>query len=329
MTKFRIPLIIVSLLVLIAAIWAVLRTRPEKVAQIKKTDSFLRPDLKKDSLVTRNDTIAEPGFDLFRQKPSLLSLTAVEKMIREKLPELDLNQRYKLLDQWRKVLTPVISHLDARQGQLLPVYENTENNYVEGESMDASKKRVEAGFLEKLSPEQKDLFQQLSAHYIEIRSEEEVGPVFHLRPAYWEWLFASSLTKDDQKFWAQTVLENDPVVDYDAGLAVDRATLGDWAFSWEQYLKHSPKGYYKAEAKSNYQTYMSYLLGGLENTPSTDPDTNKLQPDVEETFDQLIKKYPASAVARSVISFKEKLRGAEGKKNIDLYKLVKSSIVSD
>ena len=280
MTKRKILLIIVSLFVLIIVIWAVIRIQPEKDEQIKKTDSSLHPDLKKDSLVTRKDTSTDTGFALFRQNPSLLSLAATEKMIREKLPELDLSQRYKLLDQWRTLLTPMISHLDPGQGKLLPVYENTENNYVEGESMAESKKRVDAGFLEKLSPEQKDLFQQLSAHYIEIRSEEEVGPVFHLRPAYWEWLFASYLTKDDQKFWAQTALENDPVVDYDAGLAIDRTTLGDWAFSWGQYLKRYPKGHYKTVAKSNYQTYMSYLLGGLENTQSVDPDTNTILPDV-------------------------------------------------
>ena len=141
-------------------------------------------------------------------------------------------------------------------------------------------------------------------------------------------MFASSLAESDQKFWDQKALENDPVIGYDAGLAVERVTLGDWAFSWEQYLKKYQKSHYQKQAEENYQSYMRYLLIGMENTATLANETNGIDPDVDANFDTIIKHHPKSAVANSIITFRKKIKEYDGKNDIrnKLYDIANSVI---
>ncbi|KIO77096.1 hypothetical protein TH53_11210 [Pedobacter lusitanus] len=262
----------------------------------------------------------------FKKKPSLTTLTAVENEIRSQLPLLNIADRYKLLDKWEKALTPLISRLDPEQGKLLSAYGATIYNPVEGESVTDTQKKFDNDFTASLEASQKSLLHQLTAHQIEITTEEEVGPVFSLKPLYWKELFASSLPESDQKFWDQKAFENDPVIDFDAGLAVDRITLGEWAFAWEQYLKKYPGSHYQNQAKENYRSYMSYLLGGLENTATLNTETNSIEPDVDADFDTIIKHHPNSTVANSIIAFRKKVKEAGGQNNLqsNLYNLINS-----
>ncbi|SHF43055.1 hypothetical protein [Pedobacter caeni] len=281
--------------------------------------------IKTDSLSTPQQTVDEL-ISLFQQTPSFAALDSVEYAIQLKLPGLPLEQRYQLLEQWQTALSPHINDLDFRQTKLLILFDQFEIASIDGENAFKRRKRVEAKFQTKLNPEQKQVFQQLIDHHIEIINEEEKGAVFHLSPSYWKSLFASHLLKDDRKFWDQTAVENDPVIDYDAGLAIDRVTLGDWAFYWEQFLKDYPKSYYKKMAQLNYQDYLNHLLVGLENTPTTEDDSNKLLPDVATDFEKIIRRHPGSNVALSIGAFRKTLQ--ESKDKLNLSNLSKISIRS-
>lgn len=284
------------------------------------------------ALAVPTDSLASPQqnlpqlISLFQQHPSFSALDSVENAIQIQLPELPIEQRYKLLAQWKKALTPNINRLDSRQAKLLPIFDQLEISWIDGETDNNRRKRVETKFQKGLSPEQKLVFQQLLNHYIEIKHEEETGAIFHLSPSYWKSLFASNLEKGDRKFWDQTALENDPVIDYDAGLVIDRVTLGDWAFYWEQFLKQYPKSHYKKEAQQNYQNYLSHLLVGLENTPTTEDNSNKLLPEVAQDFDKISKRHPGSDVALSIVAFRKSLTASTEK--TDLLNLSKLSIIT-
>lgn len=282
------------------------------------------PAIQTDSLVTPQQT-PDQLITLFSLRPSFPALDSVENAIQIQLPGLPLEQRYKLLAQWQKVLTPQIHRLDPGQAKLLPLFDRLEISWIDGETSNNRRKRVETKFQKGLSPSQKLLFQQLLNHHIEIRHEEETGAIFHLSPSYWKSLFASNLEKDGRKFWDQTALENDPIVDYDAGLVIDRVTLGDWAFYWEQFLKQYPKSHYKKEAQQNYQNYLSHLLAGLENTPTTEDDSNKVLPEVAQDFDQISKRHPGSDVALSIAAFRKTLATSNDK--VALPELSRSSII--
>ena len=303
-------------------------TSQKKQEKVVKQDTTshkaLEPAISTDSLATPQQTLPQL-ISLFQQHPSFSALDSVENAIQIQLPELPIEERYKLLAQWQKTLTPNVHRLDARQVKLLPLFDQLEISWIDGETDNNRRKRVEKKFQKGLSPEQKLLFQQLLDHYIEIKHEEETGAIFHLSPSYWKSLFASNLEKDDRKFWDQTALENDPVIDYDAGLAIDRVTLGDWAFYWEQFLKQYPKSHYKKEAVQNYQNYLNHLLVGLENTPTTEDNSNKVLPEVALDFDQISKRHPGSDVALSIAAFRKTL--ATSKDKPDLLNLSKSSII--
>jgi TolA-binding protein len=244
----------------------------------------------------------------FMRAPSIERVARIENDIQKILPDLEIEARYKLLEQWRGALQAKVHLLDPEQDNLLSVYGHLDDtDYTDAELYEDPKKRTELSFISKLNEKQKKIFSQLSKHYIEIEIEEEVGPAYHLKPAYWKWLFAPYLLKPDQVFWDQSSLENDPVIDFDAGLAVDRATLADWAFSWEQYLKRYPRSNYSKDAQERYKEYLTYLLAGLENTPTIDFETNKIDEDVEKDFNKIINKYPNSSIAKSIVLFKEKV----------------------
>ena len=303
-------------------------TSQKKQEKVVKQDTLgpkiPEPPVQTDSLAAAQQT-PDHLIALFQQQPSFSTLDSVENALQIQLPGLPIEQRYKLLAQWQKVLTPLINRLDSRQAKLLPIFDQLEISWIDGESTNNRRKRVETKFQKGLSQEQRLLFQQLLNHHIEIKHEEETGAVFHLSPSYWKSLFASNLEKDDRKFWDQTALENDPVIDYDAGLAIDRVTLGDWAFYWEQFLKQYPKSHYKKEAQQNYQNYLSHLLVGLENTPTTEDNSNKVLPEVALDFDQISKRHPGSDVALSIVSFRKSLAASKDKP--DLLNLSKSSII--
>lgn len=304
-------------------------TSQKKQEKVAKQDTsghkVPEPAISTDSLTTPQQTLPQL-ISLFQQQPSFSALDSVENAIQIQLPGLPIEQRYKLLAQWQKILTPNVHRLDARQAKLLPLFDQLEISWIDGETDNNRRKRIETKFQKGLSPEQKLVFQQLLNHYIEIKHEEETGAIFHLSPSYWKSLFASNLEKDDRKFWDQTALENDPVIDYDAGLVIDRVTLGDWAFYWEQFLKQYPKSHYKKEAQQNYQNYLSHLLVGLENTPTTEDNSNKVLPEVAQDFDKISKRHPGSDVALSIAAFRKALAASTEK--TDLLNLGKSSIIT-
>ncbi|QNK63616.1 hypothetical protein H7F33_03685 [Pedobacter sp. PAMC26386] len=323
MSKGKISLIILAVFAVIAVFCVTIHLLQKKPVQSLTAVKPVQTGSKKDSVESAVAPAAKQTDSInltisaFQKKPSLATLNVVENSIRQQLPSLSIEQRYALLEQWEKALTPMISRLDPEQKKVLTIYDNLAgSSYVDSESAADYGKRMDRELPEKLTFYQKTLYKQLTDHQIQITQAEEVGSVYKLKPAYWKDLFASSLTESDQKYWNQRAFENDPVVDYDAGLAVDRVTLGDWAFSWEQYLKKYPKSHYQNHAESIYQSYMCDLLVGLENTPTLDSETNKIVPEVETDFDTIIKRHPNSSVSNAITLFRKKIQEVEGKTNI-------------
>ncbi|WP_146229802.1 hypothetical protein [Pedobacter nutrimenti] len=331
MSKYKILCIALVVLAALAVTWAITRFERQETprsAAAKKTAPAAHE--KEQEPVAKDSANASAPIDLkirlFEKKPDFGTLTEVENVMARELSDVGLQQRYKILAQWQQILVPKISHLDPGQRKLLTLYEQNQNTaYLDNESNADRQKRLAISLMASLNPSQKVLYKELLLHEIEIIEEEETGPVFHLKPSYWKKLFAPHFPEADQKFWEQTALENDPVVDYDAGLAIDRQTLGDWAFCWEQYLKRYPNSHYQQQARNNYRTYMSYLLTGLENTPTLDSETKNIAPEVETDFDAISKRHPDSRVAKNISLFRKKLKDLPGKET-DLYNLANSVI---
>lgn len=322
MSKSRISLIIVTIVAVVAGLLYLLHSLKKETVQPAKTLQSNGNSLKKDTVKSVKppaDLTASANLKIssFQSSPSIASMNEVEKTIRQQLPLLNITQRYLLLEQWEKALTPMINRLAPEQQQILSIYQSfTNTSYLAGESSGAYSKRINEALPAKLNPAQKILFQQLTARQIEITEAEEQEPAFELKPAYWKNLFAPRLTAGDQYYWNQQTIENNSVIDYDAGLAVNRVTLGEWAFSWESYLKKYPEGHYRKEAEEKYRNYMSYLLAGLENTPTLNSETYKIEPDVITDFGTIIKHHPNSTVANSIILFRKTIQDAEGKIDI-------------
>jgi hypothetical protein len=323
MSKIKILLIaLASVLVAIGA-WVIIQKQSEKKIAVSLPVKGNVKEIPVDPLKKINQVV-----DLFEQKPSLLSLVNVENAIRESLPKIDMGQRYELLDRWKKVLTPRVNQLDIQQDGILEVFEGMETTLVAEESAKDAEKRVEAELMSKLNPAQKYLFKQLIDHHIGILLLEEPGSVYYLKAQYWKSLFAPFLLKDDQIYWDEVELKTDPLSEFTAGVGVNRLTLGDWAFSWEQYIKRYPKSHYQKEAKKNYEQYLLSLLTGLLSEPIVDSETNTLFPDAEKDFDSIVGKYPNSNVARSITIFRKKLYEAEENVGVqvNLEKLAQSAI---
>lgn len=337
MSKSRISLIIVIIIAVVAGILFLLHSpKKERVQPAKTLQSSAHNSLQKEPVKS-----VEPAADLdltalinlkinsFQSYPSIAAMNEVEKTIRQQLPLLNITQRYLLLEQWEKALTPMINRLAPEQQQILSTYQSfTNNSYLAGESSEAYHRRINRDLPAELNPAQKTLFRQLKAHQIEITQAEEEEPAFQLKPAYWNNLFASWLTAGDQHYWAQQTIENNPVIDYDAGLAVDRVTLGDWAFSWESYLNKYPDGHYRKQAEEKYRSYMSYLLVGLENTPALNLETGRIEPDVITDFEIIIKHHPNSTVTNSIVLFRKTIQDAtvSSKTSQKLYELANTLI---
>lgn len=73
---------------------------------------------------------------------------------------------------------------------------------------------------------------------------------------------------------------------------------------------------------------MSYLLVGLENTPTLNSETNKIEPDVVTDFETIIKHYPNSSVANSIMLFRKTIQDAAGRIKISpkLYALANTLV---
>ncbi|MET4139439.1 hypothetical protein [Pedobacter sp. UYP1] len=336
MSKGRISLIVAVIVAVIAGILFLLHSPTKEPVQLAKTLQSPAAELKKEPVKSAEPATEQTAqinlkISSFLRSPSIAAMNEVEKTIRQQLPLLNMAQRYALLAQWEKALTPMINRLAPEQQQILSTYQSCSNSsYLEGENSKNYSTRIAKELPARLNSPQKTLFQQLTAHQIEITQAEEEDPAFELKPAYWKNLFASWLTEADQHYWDQQTIENNPVIDYDAGLAVDRLTLGDWAFSWESYLKKYPEGHYRKEAEKKYRDYMSYLLVGLENTPTLNSETNKIEPDVVTDFETIIKHYPNSSVANSIILFRKTIQDAAGRIKISpkLYALA-NTLVSE
>lgn len=322
MSKDRISVIIVTIVAVVACILYLLHSPKKETVQPETTLKPNHHNLKKDTVKSVEPAAEQTAsinlkISSFQSYPSIAAMNEVEKTIRQQLPLLNITQRYLLLEQWEKTLTPMVNRLAPEQQQILSIYKSfTNTGYLAGESSGAYSKRINAALPAKLNPAQKILFQQLTVRQIEIIEAEEEEPAFELKPAYWKNLFASRLTAGDQHYWNQQTIENNAVIDYDAGLAVNRVTLGEWAFSWETYLKKYPEGHYRKQAEKKYRNYMSYLLAGLENTPTLNSETGKIESDVITDFETIIKHHPNSTVANSINLFRKTIQDAEGKINI-------------
>ncbi|OPA76811.1 hypothetical protein BVG16_16765 [Paenibacillus selenitireducens] len=100
----------------------------------------------------------------------------------------------------------------------------------------------------------------------------------------------------------QAIQSNEPVAK-DAGLVISREELMKRTEQVEKYLlKYQQMARYD-RVKQMYLNHLQMLLLGLNNTPTFDYDTYKLNPDVKKEFQQLINKHPDTVTSRVVDQF--------------------------
>jgi hypothetical protein len=311
MSKIKITLAFLTAAVVIAGIYGATQIQQKKIVS-KLTASVLTKKHDKETPV-HSVKLINQKIDLFHKKPSLQTLADVENSIGQKFRNLSMDQRYKLLDRFQIVLATRYYRLDPLQDDLLSIYAHIEVPQSKGELLRDLQKKKDANFISKLNPEQKSLLRQLNNHSIEITPNEEYGAIYHVKPNYWNRLFGAYFSKSDQLYWNQLVLENDPFINRQSQLAVNRVTLGDWAFFWEQFIKDNPDSHFHMGAENHYQRYINHMLEGTGNSPTIDRDTKKINLKVEKDFDMILKRHPNSDVAKSITFFRKSIHESQNK----------------
>lgn len=115
-------------------------------------------------------------------------------------------------------------------------------------------------------------------------------------------------TKDFAEF--MQLASNQPWA-MDAAIVIPLRDLADRIALGEQYLRSHPYSPFREKVVEQYTFYLSGFLGGLDNTPLGDFDTNKINPNFIEAFKYFIATYPDFITTETVKQHLEALKASD------------------
>lgn len=138
----------------------------------------------------------------------------------------------------------------------------------------------------------------------------EGEPYLEEVPDYLRQQFSRIASPAMTKYLVQRARELKKPVASDGGLTVTPMTLAKWCIFRDQLLKEFPNFRLKSELNGNYRSYLSFLMGGLDNTPAFDFESDSLLPDFREALTWVRSTHPNTPTGGHVIGYWQVLQRA-------------------
>lgn len=94
----------------------------------------------------------------------------------------------------------------------------------------------------------------------------------------------------------------------DAELLISFHQLYRRVLTWEKFNKKYPDFFYRQETQLNYQTYLSTLITGMDNSPVFDYDSGKLFPIIHDLFLDIVSRHNSLKSTRVIKEYYELLK---------------------
>lgn len=123
-------------------------------------------------------------------------------------------------------------------------------------------------------------------------------------PGFYHKLFKNKVSYELQDYLSLVAKSNQ--LNFDVQMNVkqfDITKYRDIALAWETYLKKYPKSSQKEKVNRFYQEVMMTYLFGFKNNKTFEPVSKKIDPQIEQEYIVLMKKYPKSKTAEITKEF--------------------------
>jgi len=89
----------------------------------------------------------------------------------------------------------------------------------------------------------------------------------------------------------------------DAALLISFDNLYKRVLAWEDFINNYPKSFLITEAQGYYNSYLGTLLSGLDNSRVFDSETNKLIPELQALYEQIVSKNDSRKSSKTIAEF--------------------------
>ncbi|MFD2907677.1 hypothetical protein ACFSX9_02910 [Flavobacterium ardleyense] len=124
-------------------------------------------------------------------------------------------------------------------------------------------------------------------------------------PSHYYKLFKNIVSVDYKDFIKQETVEEESLYSSDGGIVVSFEEVGNRVAFWEKFISKYPSSSLLSNAKERYLNYLSDFLFGLDNTPTF--ENNIIYPEILNTHNSFIRKYPKSETSRKINELKSLL----------------------
>ena len=131
-------------------------------------------------------------------------------------------------------------------------------------------------------------------------SAVEGSPFIDTNPEVVNPIFLKHLTKPAQGYHELMGIETLEPMSSDGGIIIPISELAERMMSWEKLLAEHSEFQLRKEAQYAYNSYLFFLIAGMDNTPPYDYETGKLNPEHITVYQSIIEKHPNSKSAESL-----------------------------
>lgn len=139
--------------------------------------------------------------------------------------------------------------------------------------------------------------------FISVEGNEQPVIDYHFIDAY-----SGKISQEMTDFTEFMALNSDRPWAMDGGLVIPLQDLADRIALGEKFIAGYPESDLGGQVQTQYRYYLISLLGGLDNTPLVDYDTNKVDSDFITAFEYFQETYPDLKTTDTVESFYEELK---------------------
>jgi hypothetical protein len=112
--------------------------------------------------------------------------------------------------------------------------------------------------------------------------------------------FENKVTPPMKNYLMETLAERRETGFEDGGITIGLDKLAERAIFWEKFNDQNPYFVLSAETAENERWLTLVLLNGSDNTPAYDFETKAARDEFKNNWNQIIQKYPGSALATNV-----------------------------
>jgi hypothetical protein len=217
--------------------------------------------------------------------------------IKDKKPE-EVNT---LFDAFRKKQQEIVEQINILEEKLLDdynsFYDEKESAYVIPEDL-------------------KTKFQNFKKSHLELRGIGEGYNEIRIDPDYYSKLVQNKVTPDYKEFLRLEAKDNQVLYTADAGLGITFEEISERVLYWENFITKYPKSKLVTASREFYQMYLTDYLFGMDNTPSTDHETNLILEENKVEYERFLKVNPNSRASKTIRLFIESSGNPVGQQKI-------------